>query len=256
MLSLERLEHRNLLNGDQSLLALAQAVSDSSPGAANASSLIAQPLSATSMVVRTRDSYLPGVALLVQIELLGADGKPLRELWDADVTIGSFTPGVSFTRAGFAQAGQPVTQVRVQNGVGSALVNVNGTTGAFTLTASFGTFTFSRTIASLVAAPQTTVSGPLAGAATTWSGVIHVTNDLTVPANHTLTIQPGTLVIIDGTPPLPPGTSATAEDGKDIIVRGTLNSLGTAQQPVTFTATNPTRPWGEINHDGPPATYQ
>src|SRR5688572_17370002 len=65
---LELLETRALLSADDSLLAVAPA-------------LTAQPLSASSMVVRTRDSYLPGVALLVQIELLGADGKPLRELW-------------------------------------------------------------------------------------------------------------------------------------------------------------------------------
>jgi hypothetical protein len=256
VLSLETLERRNLLSGDPSLFALTQALNGASSGDADGSVLTAQALSATSMVVRTRDSYLPGVALLVQIELLGANGKPLRELWDANVTIGSTTPGVSFTRAGFANAGQPVTQVLVQNGVGSALVNVNGTTDSFTLTASYGTFNFSRTITSLVGAPQTVVTGTLPGAATTWSGVVHVTGDVTVPVNHTLTVQPGTLVVIDGTPPLPPGTLLTAEDGKDIIVRGTLNSLGTDLQPVTFTATNPTRPWGEINHDGRPATYQ
>lgn len=84
-----------------------------------------------------------------------------------------------------------------------------------------------------------------------WSGIVHVTGDVTVPVGTTLTVQPGTLVLIDGNPTL------LSTDGKRIIVQGKINSLGTAAQPVTFTATDPLAPWGEITHSSSQAsTYQ
>src|SRR3712207_7864944 len=48
-------------------------------------------------------------------------------------------------------------------------------------------FPYTTLFRSREGAPVVNVSGTLAGAATTWSGVVHVTGDLTVPAGHTLT---------------------------------------------------------------------
>ncbi|MEE3053289.1 MAG: right-handed parallel beta-helix repeat-containing protein, partial [Planctomycetota bacterium] len=58
----------------------------------------------------------------------------------------------------------------------------------------------------------------------------------------TLRILPGALVLIDG---VEDGTNGT-----DFNVRGKLESLGTRDRPVTFTASNPAEAWGEMDHDG------
>ena len=96
--------------------------------------------------------------------------------------------------------------------------------------------------ADLSGEPRQEVSGDLPEDLTEWSGVIHVTDNLTLPTGGTLRILPGTLVLIDG---VDEGT-----DGTDFNVRGQLESLGTRQRPVTFTANNPEEAWGEMDHDG------
>lgn len=81
--------------------------------------------------------------------------------------------------------------------------------------------------------------------------MVHVTGDVTVPVGTTLTVQPGTLVLVDG------NSTLLSTDGKRILVEGAINSLGTAAQPVTFTATDPAAPWGEIRHtNSQPSLYQ
>ena len=182
-----------------------------------------------------RDSFLPGVPLLVQVEVTDALGTVDRELWDAVVTLS-------------VDGAPPTGQVTLYNGRGSALVTVNEPDD-FTLIATLGSLETSRTITSLEGAPVTEVSGTLPGTETAFSGVVHVTGDLVVPAGHTLTLQPGTLVLLDGV--------ASGEDGTDVDVLGNIQSLGTAAQPVTFTAFDPDMPWGEIHHDGAdPSLYQ
>ena len=91
--------------------------------------------------------------------------------------------------------------------------------GPIVLTATYGNRSISKTLNSVAATPVTNVSGTLA-ANTTWSGVVHVTGDVIVPAGVTLTINPGTLVLIDGV--------ASGDQGKDIQVNGIIRSLGTA----------------------------
>ncbi|MEX2187233.1 MAG: lamin tail domain-containing protein [Pirellulales bacterium] len=190
--------------------------------------------------LQTRDSYLPGVAVLVRVEIQGSDGKPDRSIWDATATLSSSNPAVTLS----------TTTVQLRNGIGTALVTPSGS-GPFTLNATANGLNASKPMTSLAGVAQTNVSGTLPGSSTSWSGVIHVTGDVTVPAGHTLTIQPGTLVLVNGT------ATPLATNGADIIVVGTLNSLGTAAMPVTITATNPAAPWGEINHtSSQPSLYQ
>jgi hypothetical protein len=87
------------------------------------------------------------------------------------------------------------------------------------------------------------VSGTLAGAATTWSGIVRVTGDLTVPPGHLLTVQPGTLVLLDG------NATPLSTTGTDLIV-GTRRAEDTpttavscaswAPPSLSTTATSPT----------------
>jgi hypothetical protein len=111
--------------------------------------------------------------------------------------------------------------------------------GNFTLTATANGVSNAKTLTSLNGVAQTNVSGSLAGS-NTWSGIIHVTGDVTVPAGASLTIQPGTHVLIDGT--------ATAGDttGKKITIAGTLTAPGTLASPISITSFDPTARWGQI----------
>ncbi|RIK83172.1 MAG: hypothetical protein DCC68_04345 [Planctomycetota bacterium] len=193
-----------------------------------------------SLQLATRDSYLAGVPVVVRVEIQGADGKPDRTIWDATATLSSSNPAVTLS----------TNTVQLRNGIGTALVTFTGN-GAFTLNAVANGLNASKPMTSLAGVAQTNVSGTLPGTATNWSGVIHVTGDVTVPAGHTLTIQPGTLVLVDG------NATPLSTNGADIVVAGTVNSLGTAASPVTITATNPAAPWGEINHtSSQPSLYQ
>ncbi len=55
-----------------------------------------------------------------------------------------------------------------------------------------------------------------------------------------MNIDPGALILVTGT------AAPLSTDGKDLIVEGTINSLGTELQPITFTALDPAAPWGQI----------
>jgi hypothetical protein len=99
--------------------------------------------------------------------------------------------------------------------------------GSFTVTAtaSGGGLSAQKSLTSLGANPTATnVSGTLPTGTTTWSGVIHVTGDVTVPATGVLNISPGTHVIVDGTP-FVAGTAAVDPNGADLIVNGQLSAL-------------------------------
>jgi len=186
----------------------------------------------------TRDSYLPGIPFLVRLEARNEQGEIARSLWDATATLSTDNPDVTLS----------TTEVVLHNGIGTALVTATGS-GDFTLTATLGEKSDSQTLASLAGAPVAEVAGTLTQTETTWSGVVHVTGDLLVPDGYTLTLEPGTLVLLDGV--------ASGTGGVDIDVEGKIRSLGTAASPITFTAWDPSQPWGEIHHDvAAPSTYQ
>src|SRR5436190_24379621 len=189
--------------------------------------------------VLTQRAYLPGVPALVRVEVRRAqDGREI-ELWDADAVL-SANNGVSLS----------TNRVRLRNGMGSVLVAF--TSGSdFTLTATVGALQGTKDLVSVASAPVTTVGGTLAGPGVVWSGVIRVTNDVTVPTGVTLTILSNTLVMIDGV------TSGTVAN--DFFIVGTINSLGTQDQPVTITCGNPNQTfrWGQIRHDNAqPSIYR
>jgi hypothetical protein len=186
----------------------------------------------------TPASYVPTAGLLVRVELRNPDGSLARQVWDAEATLSTPTAGVTLS----------TNRVKLYNGLGSALVTVAGG-GDFTLTATAGGLPASRSLRSLAGAPVTSVGGTLAGASTTWSGVVQITSDVTVPAGHTLTIQSNTWVLIDGV--------ASGSTANDLLISGAVRCEGTEDHPITITCSNPTLRWGQIRHNNAqPSLYR
>jgi len=181
-----------------------------------------------------RGSYLSGTPVLVRVEVVNDSGKIERGLWDAEASLSVDNPNVNLS----------ANKVVLYNGLGSTLVRFTGS-GNFTLTAKVNGIEVSRLLTDLAGEPVTSVSGTLAGDSV-WSGIIHVTGDVVVPAGRTLTIQPGTLVLINGV--------SSGSGGIDLDVLGAIKALGTAESPVTFTAFDPAKAWGEIHHQNASAS--
>ncbi|MBN2129269.1 MAG: lamin tail domain-containing protein [Sedimentisphaerales bacterium] len=178
-----------------------------------------------------RDSYLPGVPVLVRLELLDGAGAIRRDVWDATAILSVDNPDVAL---------QP-TELHLYNGLGSAFVTFTGS-GDFVLTAEVEGASAAASLVDWSDEPVHAVSGALE-ASVTWNGLYHVTGgDFTIADGATLNLAPGTLVLIEGTP--------SGSDGIDIHVEGSIQSLGTADSPVTFTAYRPGENWGEIRFAG------
>lgn len=182
--------------------------------------------------------YLPQIPVLVRVEALNEAGDRDWSLWNGEAALASSQPGVTLS----------TNRVGLFNGLGSIQVTFAGG-GDFDLQASMGSLQTSRTLRSVAGVTPTPASGILAGTATTWSGVINVTADVTVPTGHVLTIESNTLVLING---VASGTSAP-----DLIVNGTVNSLGTEAHPVTITCASSSLRFGEIRHaNAQPSLYR
>ena len=128
--------------------------------------------------------------------------------------------------------------------MGSLLVTVEGNQ-EFSLTADWNGSQAVKHLVPLQELPRQEVSGTLSEEDTTWSGVVLVTDDVTIPAGHTVQVEPGTLILVQGVPQAP-----QVQLGTQIVVQGTFRSLGTEERPVTITAADPDRPWSELDVDG------
>jgi len=192
--------------------------------------LMAEQGAGAAVRLSTPAGWLPGQPVPVLVELLDETGRPNREVWDAEAALTTDQPGITLS---------PET-IPLRNGLGMVLVSCAGAAGEFELTASIADETDSRALASLAGVPVTRVSGRLDGD-TVWQGVVHMTGDVTVPAGSTLSIEPGTLVMLDG---VDSGTLGT-----DLVVEGAIQSLGTGAEPVVFTCADPQLNWGQIRHD-------
>ncbi len=182
--------------------------------------------------IDTAAGYVPGLPVLVRVECRDETGRTVRGLWDAEAELAVTQPGVVLS----------TNRVQMRNGMGSALVSFAGANGNLELVATLGTKSAQRVLTALN--PQTAVSvgGVLPGTATTWSGLIRVTNDVIVSSGHVLTIQPGTWVLFNGV--------ATGTNGADLQINGELRSLGTAEAPVIMTCATEGLRWGQIRHAG------
>jgi hypothetical protein len=183
-------------------------------------------------------SYRSGIPILVRLEVVDRNDQVERGLWDATATISIDNPLVSFSP----------NQIRLYNGLGSALVTLTGS-GNLTLTVSIDGMEASRSLTDLSSEPVIEVSGTLV-TSQTWSGLCHITGgDFTIPTGVTLTLSSGTLVLIDGV--------SSGTNGTDIDVAGSIQSLGTAESPVIFTAYNTGQNWGEFHFvDAQSSTFQ
>ena len=123
--------------------------------------------------------------------------------------------------------------------------------GNFTLTAAGGGFSAQKALTSLGSAPTYTVAtGTLATGTTTWSGLIRVTGDVTVPVGATLNIAAGTNVFVDG------DATAGSTAGKRIIVNGAFSAQGTQANPVAISAFNAADRWGGFSFSSAqPSTF-
>ena len=111
--------------------------------------------------------------------------------------------------------------------------------GNFTLSASANGLVSTKVLTSLNGVAQTNVSGALAGV-NNWSGIVHVTGDVTGPVGASLTIAPGTHVLVDGT------STAGDTTGKKLTINGTLTAPGTLAAPISITSFDPNARWGQI----------
>ena len=187
-----------------------------------------------------------GKPLTVKAELLDANGAIHWRLWNTvgtvwaqRVTDGSPVPTTitvfESLAAGVGGGVPPVDSVRLYNGVGSVSITLDDPASvagqSIRVFVEVEGLVASKVIDVLADVPGTfkALSGALSGADLTWSpgdGVIHLTADVTVPTGETLTIQPGTLVMVDAGP---------AEAGTRVLLNGSdVDAQGTADEPIYF----------------------
>ncbi len=170
--------------------------------------------------------YLPGTPFLVRLQVLNEAGDRDWSLWNAEAQLASSDPGMTLS----------TNRLRLINGLGTVLVAAtNG--GDFTLTATLGSLQASRSLGTLANQTLQEFGGSLSQN-TSWSGLIRLTNDVTVPAGMSLTIQANTWVLIDG--------AASGTVGNDILVNGSLQILASEEAPATITCYQPKLRWGQI----------
>lgn len=147
----------------------------------------------------------------------------------------SITVFESFNEGAGAGA-PPADSIRFYNGVGSVSITLDQGAatppGDILVTVTLGAFSASK-IVEVVDADTATyrvLSGTLSGAGLTWSptdGIIHLTADVTVNGGNTLTIQPGTLIMVDAGP-AQNGTAVNAQGG------GKVSALASRINPIFF----------------------
>ena len=178
-----------------------------------------------------RDSYLPSVPVLVRVELRNESNAVKRKVWDATATLSVDNPNVTLD----------VDHVTLYNGMGSALVTFSGS-GDFAITIDINGMQVTKTLTDIQNEPVNLVTAPVASNET-WDGIYHITggSDFAIADGATLTVAAGSLVLIDGV--------SSGTDGLDINIAGSIQSLGTVDSPVTFTAYTSGNNWGELDFD-------
>jgi hypothetical protein len=171
--------------------------------------------------------YVSGLPLPVRVEAMRPDGSVDWEVWDGQVSILSSHGGVSVS---------PQT-LDLHSGVASGLLTIEGT-GSPIVSFGFDGSSVDKSSQSVSPENEVQIAGELSDSLTVWTpndGIIHVTDNLTLPVGNTLRIYPDTIILLDAK--------------KSITVRGTIESLGTVEHPVLFAAADPQNPWGQIHHD-------
>ncbi len=124
--------------------------------------------------------------------------------------------------------GHPNIQLR--RGAGSGFLGSTNSAGSLNYAPAIGGVATNKSVTIEAATTWTTVAGVLQDVTWPVDSRIHVTGNLTVPANSTLTIGAGTIIRLNS--------------GMDITNNGRLFINGTLEQPVVFMPTVKTQPWG------------
>src|SRR6185369_6323220 len=100
--------------------------------------------------------------------------------------------------------------------------------GDYTLTVTVGGLSASKTITVLSSPATRNLSGTLTGANLVWGPdeVIRITGNCEVPSGSTLTIHPGTLIMVN--------TTGSLSDGTRIDVNGNVSAVGSQANPIYF----------------------
>ena len=175
-----------------------------------------------SLRLMVRDDYLPGVPVLVRAQLETADGMVDRAAWDETIVLSSPTADVTIS----------AEPLEIVNGMGSTLVTIQGGAGSH-LASRMGRATRHQGLDASHRSPRTNAVRTDSSRTRHLSGVVRITDDLVVPSGRHLEIEPGTLVLLDGTP------SSSTNFGAEIRVEGSMRAAGTADDPITFTAADP-----------------
>lgn len=130
----------------------------------------------------------------------------------------------------------PDDSLRFYHGVGSVSLTLDGgaavPAGEYWVTVTVGQRTAKRRL-TVESSPTWRVMPPtLSGADLVWGPNENIrlsAHQTVVPTGETLTIHPGTLIMID--------TTGGYEDGTLLVVNGKLNATGTIEQPVHFFST-------------------
>ncbi|RMF47233.1 MAG: right-handed parallel beta-helix repeat-containing protein [Deltaproteobacteria bacterium] len=89
-----------------------------------------------------------------------------------------------------------------------------------------------------------------------WQGRVDIERDLVLPAESTLVIAPGTQVVFHPVAPADdPYSNHPYFPGAELIVRGRIIALGTADRPIIFRAADENAPagsWGGVNIEASP----
>ena len=127
----------------------------------------------------------------------------------------------------------PADSIRFFHGVGSVSFTLDDGDAVpaddYRVTVTVGTMSASRIVTVLAHPTWREVQGTLSGAGLVWgpSENIHIVgHDTYVPAGSTLTIHPGTLIMVD--------SLGALENGTLITVNGQLNAVGSQDDPVHF----------------------
>ena len=171
--------------------------------------------------------YIYGLPLPVRVEVMRPDGSVDWEVWTGQVSILSSDAGVPIS---------PQT-LDLHSGVASGLLTIEGT-GSPIVSFGFDGPSVDKRTHSVSLENEVQIAGELSNPLTVWTpndGIIHVTDNLTLPVGNTLRIYPDTIILLDAK--------------KSITVRGTIESLGTVEHPVLFAAADPQNPWGQIHHE-------
>jgi len=129
----------------------------------------------------------------------------------------------------------PADSIRFYNGVGSVSLTLDDGAavppGDIRVTVTLGSLAASKVVTVEAAPVLRALSGTLSGAGLTWGPDenIQITGNATVPSGSTLTINPGTLIMVD--------TTGGLDNGTLITVQGNVSAQGTEDRPIHFFST-------------------